>query len=277
MKKVEITKLKTPYVNVEGSYGGNQGWFKQIEPQLDVKESKSVNESKSKSKVDSRGLSARKAKTIQGFGCGLIGGSDILLHLFGMPEIIEEKSGNINKKESSAKSEGTTFSREEYENYILQMEKKFFHILPKLGISGILLAFNLNLYFLLNRRRIKKEKGSTYRARWAVLPRNILPRIKEMLSNDIPVVIAIGPGFFRKNKVIFYNKIEEPSRVVFKPVTKTKDHYVTVTGLEEYPEQVMLEISSWGKKYYVNYNEYLEYVKKNDNFYFSNILYIKKH
>ena len=28
MKKAEITKLKTPYVNVEGSFGGNQGWFK---------------------------------------------------------------------------------------------------------------------------------------------------------------------------------------------------------------------------------------------------------
>ena len=40
--------------------------------------------------------------------------------------------------------------------------------------------------------------------------------------------------------------------------------------------KTMLEISSWGKKYYVNYNDYLDYVKKNDNFYFSNILYIKK-
>ena len=57
-------------------------------------------------------------------------------------------------------------------------------------------------------------------------------------------------------------------------------HYVTVTGVEEYSTsdgtKIMLEISSWGRKYYVNYDEYLEYVRKNDNFYFSNILYIKK-
>jgi hypothetical protein len=63
-----------------------------------------------------------------------------------------------------------------------------------------------------------------------------------------------------------------------------------VTGVEEYivsangekkdnadsQNKIMLEISSWGKKYYVNYNDYRDYVKKNDNYYFSNILYIKK-
>lgn len=252
MKKAEITKLKTPYVNVEGSFGGNQGWFK---PKEGV------------TGVDSRGLSVRKAKTLEGFGCGLIGGSDILLHLFGLPTKTQSKNE-------------VYINRKEYEDYILQMEKKFFHILPKLGISGVLLAFNINIYFLLNRRKIKEKTGSTYFARWAVLPRNIIPKIKEMLSNDIPVIIAIGPGFFRKNKLNFYNKQENKPSLIFKPVTKTKDHYVTVTGVEEYPTtdgtKIMLEISSWGRKYYVNYNEYLEYVRKNDNFYFSNILYIKK-
>ena len=68
MRKVQITKLKTPYVSVEGSYGGNQGWFKPAEGATGK---------------DSRGLSVRKAKTLEGFGCGLIGGSDIILHLLG--------------------------------------------------------------------------------------------------------------------------------------------------------------------------------------------------
>ena len=38
----------------------------------------------------------------------------------------------------------------------------------------------------------------------------------------------------------------------------------------------MMEISSWGEKYYVNFNEYREFVRKNDNFLFSNILYIRR-
>ena len=38
----------------------------------------------------------------------------------------------------------------------------------------------------------------------------------------------------------------------------------------------MLRISSWGHEYYVNYNEYMDHVKKNDNFLFSNILYIRE-
>ncbi len=278
MRKVQITKLKTPYVSVEGSYGGNQGWFKPAEGATGK---------------DSRGLSVRKAKTLEGFGCGLIGGSDIILHLLGRSVLSNgSDKGYFKVRTEDNLESGSAISKKEYENYILQMEKKFFHILPKLGISGVLLALNFNIYFFLNRKNIRKKTGYSFLARWGVLPGNILIRIKEMLSEDIPVIISIGPGFFHSNKLNFYNKIEKmpddnkPGKAsdaktyLFKPVTKTKDHYVTVTGVEEYPtvdgSKIMLEISSWGKKYYVNFAEYLEYVKKNDNFYFSNILYIRK-
>ena len=95
-------------------------------------------------------------------------------------------------------------------------------------------------------------------------------------SNDIPVIISIGPGFFRKQKVKFYNCEEKDGKLKFKPVTQTKDHYVTITGVLETENVTMMEISSWGKKYYVNWEEYKRYVRKYDNYYFSNILYIKK-
>lgn len=36
----------------------------------------------------------------------------------------------------------------------------------------------------------------------------------------------------------------------------------------------ILEVSSWGKKYYVDYDEYVMYVKDSSNELFSNILYI---
>lgn len=248
--KLNTTTLSSPYVSIDGSFGGNQGWLEKAE-------------------------GTRKGNVLKNYGCGLIAASDILMYIMGGMEHVIKQSG---------KRAPIT-----YKNYILTMEKKYFHILPVLGISGVLLAWNLNMYFLLHRKEIKIRTGSSFRARWFVLPGQILNRIREMLLNDIPVLIAIGPGAFRKGKVTLYSRnTDSNGRVVFKPATKTKDHYVTVTGITEtsLADQVdktkvednivMLEISSWGKKYYVNYNEYVNYVKKNDNWYFSNMLYIKK-
>ena len=49
-------------------------------------------------------------------------------------------------------------------------------------------------------------------------------------------------------------------------------HYATITGLliDNVKGQTMLEISSWGKKFYVNFDEYLDYVGIT-----SNIVYIE--
>ncbi len=233
--------MHKPYVSVDGSYGGNQGWFDSLPNKM-------------------------KSKTLQGYGCGLIAASDILSFVM------------------SPKSE---YGREDYLKYVLEMEKGFFHVLPKLGVSGILLALGMNIYFLKNRKEIKEKTGHKYHARWFVRPSVMLDRIKEMLSNDIPVLIAVGPGFFRKDKVNLYDKTEDAEgRLHFKPINKTKDHYVTVTGIIEAENctglggesgpKTLLEISSWGKRYYMDYDEYRRYVKKCDNPYFSNILYIKK-
>ncbi len=41
--------------------------------------------------------------------------------------------------------------------------------------------------------------------------------------------------------------------------------YVTITGLmiDNVKGQTILEISTWGEKYYINYEEYIEFVEKN--------------
>ena len=242
---MKYTGLKKNYIDVEGSFGGNQEWIKEA-------------------------LGTWKGRAIGGYGCGLIGASDLLIHILG--------NGITGHSDSSDNAVG----REDYISFIRYMEKRYFHIFPKLGLSGILLAFGLNLYFFFNRRLIRESTGCRYTARWAVWPSKMLDRIKEMLGNDIPVIISIGPGFFRKNKLKFYRKtVNASGEETYKQVTETKDHYVTVTGVIEAKKPddkdiILLEISSWGKKYYVNYAEYRQYVRHNDNYYFSNILYIKK-
>ncbi|MBO4591407.1 MAG: hypothetical protein J5684_02460 [Eubacterium sp.] len=247
--KLNITSLSKPYVSVNGSFGGDQSWLEKAE-------------------------GTRKGNVLKNYGCGLIAASDILMYLLGGMEHVINPTGK-NPMNS-------------YEDYILTMERKYFRILPVLGISGVLLAWNLNMYFLLHRKDILRRTGNRFRSHWFVRPKNMLSKIREMLSDDIPVLIAIGPGFLRKGKVTFYSRTFDGTRTIFKPVTKTKDHYVTVTGIVEASKGdkvdnknvedklVMLEISSWGKKYYVNYNEYVSYIKRYDNWYFSNMLYIKR-
>lgn len=244
MKLIKKTTLKKEYVSVDGSFGGNQRWLRRYED---------------------------KANTLSNYGCGLIAANDLILHI------------------SDA---DTPSSKEKYIAAIRKLNRRYFHILPMLGVSGIMISFYMKLYFILHKSELKKK----YRVRWAVMPHNILKCIYEMLENDIPIILSIGPAFIRhrKEKLTFYNAVIDEDNLSFTPATKTKDHYVSVTGIYEVSEStddihknssstdnsynndysIYLEISSWGKKFYIKYDEYIKYIKKHDNFLFSNILYI---
>ena len=201
---------------------------------------------------------ARKAYAIKSSGCGLIGASDIILYL------------------ESSLSDKKVLNVDDYKTRVRELEKSMFHVLPKLGIGGPLLALYMTIYF----SRHKKELGladKKLRARWFVMPGKLLRKIKEMLQNDIPVILAVGPGYFHKDKVNLYRRDVAPDgTATYTRVNGAKDHYITVTGILQEPEGIYLEVSSWGKKYYMSWAEYKAYVKKCDNYYFSNIVYIKK-
>ena len=273
---VSTTKLNSDYISVGSSFGGDQTWFENIDRKW-------------------------KGRAIKGFGCGLIGAADVLMYTLGQDVVLEgvsetdsmdgsgndakslsglakKRSGTDAKKMSdiARNSSPNSINKELYMAYISRLEKLYFHILPKLGLSGILMALGVNLFFLTHRRLIRNITGCRFRAHWAVRPWKLLDKIREMLENDIPVVISIGPGFLRKDKVKLYSATEKNGKIHYKPVTQTKDHYVTVTGVVELSDITMIEISSWGKRYYINWKEYTDYVKKNDNYFFSNILYISK-
>ena len=182
---------------------------------------------------------------IKGWGCGLIAATDILSYIRGE----------------------NSFEFDDYTRKLMTNEKEYFHVFKKMGVSGLRLAHSLNGVF--------KKKKMPYRAKWGVNKKVLFSSIVEMLDNDIPVMISVGPGFFKKSEIDFYEY--NPGNVKkFVPVLKCKDHYVTITGIKEYNSKVYLEISSWGERYYIDFKEYTDYVNKNDNYLFSNILYIKK-
>ena len=187
-------------------------------------------------------------KQISDYGCGLIAFNDLVLYM---------KPGLRTK-----------YDKKEY--YLKRLEEtrnSYFRFWCFRGIPGIWLSLAM--------KRFIRGNDLPYRVSWGVLPWNLKKRIKDMIRlYDLPVIFSIGPGYFRKNRVTFYERRGK----IFNPVCHTKSHYVTVTGYieEAGTGRLMLRISSWGNMYYIDFNEYCDYVKKNDNFYFSSILSLKK-
>ena len=198
------------------------------------------------------------------FGCGLIAAADILRYLRGRGAKEMQEDFALSGVESLAK---IVVSKQAYLDDIRELSTDF-RIRGKLGITGFGLARRMN--------RIFRREGLPYRAKWSIGRKRLQRRLPEMLEADIPVLLSVGPGFFHKQDYLpLYRRTEAGT---YEKTSSMRDHYVTVTGLIVSGKDIveMLRISSWGSEYYVNYSEYVEHVKKSDNFLFSSILYIRK-
>lgn len=114
-----------------------------------------------------------------------------------------------------------------------------------------------------------------YKATWGLSGDFVITyiRIEEMIKNNIPVILSFDKGNSDEGISIYYtdganNFIESQ---------KLSSHYVTITGIIEYSDAMankighkrMLEVSSWGEKFYIDYDEYSTFMSP-----FTNILYI---
>lgn len=192
------------------SYGGNQAWF--------------------------------PYKFLKNAGCGVIGGTDLLLHLNGRTQI----------------------TKLEYMDFAKKLWMKYLPVIPFFGMNGITLMLGLNAYF--------RNQRMPYYARWMISGSKMIPRMEKMLKEDIPVILSVGPNFpfvWRNEKLNLYSKTNMGE---YRLATKVKAHYVTVTGMDE----KWMQISSWGKEYYISIQEYETYVRENSSFLVSNIVYVEK-
>lgn len=196
-------------------------------------------------------------KTMHACGCGVIAGLDLLLYL------CRFHSGSQQEKLNTlARLDPIPFDR--YDRFSRELSRHYLPLIPKHGINGLSLAAGLNLFFLRNHM--------PFYTRWGVLPSHFWSSIAEMLAADIPVILAIGPNFplfWQHNKLTFYAKKTDGS---YARAAQTCAHYVTVTGMDEQ----WLRISSWGKEFYINRNEYTAYIKAHSARLFSNILWVQK-
>ena len=209
------------------------------------------------------------------FGCGFIAAADILRYLRGRSDDsnFEEMSvdlDSVNRVAVDSDRMGSgSLSKQDYLDDIRKLAPDF-RVRGKLGITGFGLARRMN--------RIFRREKLPYRAKWSVGRKRLERRLFAMLEADIPVLLSVGPGFFHKGQHLpLYRRTPEGA---YERASSMRDHYVTVTGVMTTEDMMasgngdMLRISSWGHEYYINFSEYLDHVKKYDNFLFSSILYI---
>lgn len=107
--------------------------------------------------------------------------------------------------------------------------------------------------------------------------RNLYEKICTQLKKDIPVIMSL----YRHNKKLKLYTRKTDGGYVFNGKT-VNNHYVTVTGIyeddtAELLHSKMIEVSSWGKCYYIDYDEFCDYVGASlISKYCSNIITIRK-
>ncbi|MCI8852909.1 MAG: hypothetical protein HFI32_05315 [Lachnospiraceae bacterium] len=189
-------------------------------------------------------------------GCGVVAAGDVLLYLG-----LHHRGCRTERTHGLFYSDGR-ISRARYKQYMKGL-LWYFPVLPYLGMPFWVLTTGLNRYF--------RKNGIHLRARWGVLPWNLKKRMGEMFRQDLPVILSIGPNFppfFRKEKLKLYEKNENGGYV---QGTQTRAHFVVATGFEG----GMLRISSWGKCYYIDWKEYVEYLWKKSNACMTNICVLR--
>ena len=261
----EIQLNKSSYVPVtKGStvyYGGSQMWFS------------------NKHKLS-------KDYIIHHYGCGTIAMADLFLYM-----------ANKSYVYTTPITEGIIKDADyayytDYMSYVRKINTYYTKTRPFIAVLGPRLAFAFNSY--------AKKYQFNLRARWELTLSyyDMLENIEEMLYYDIPIILSIGPNtpkLWGKKGITFYHgdvikdtddkkdkydSLINPVLYKLNPVRNNiNSHYVTVTGIYRMKykskKTTVLGISSWGKQYYINYNEYRDYIDTTGGTFTSSMLYIR--
>lgn len=147
----------------------------------------------------------------------------------------------------------------QYLQWVRAVQKKVLPVIPYVGTIGAEMAAGLNLYF--------RRSGVPLRASWGVRKGELWTRMEAMLANDLPVILAVGanvPLPVRYHKLPFYRPGESL------PACRVCAHFVTVTAMDE----VRLRISSWGRVYEIERQEFWDYARRHSTFFLSSILWV---
>lgn len=194
-------------------------------------------------------------KTLRKYGCGLVAGTDLMLYLHQTrPDCRSHLFDDVPEKGG--------LSEELYLELLRTVNGKYLPVIPFFGMNGFMLAGGLNRYF--------RHSRIDLRAGWRMFSFGLWETMNRMLEEDIPVIFSIGANFpmvWRGQKLKLYVRRGDS----YISTAAVNAHYVTVTGLDDR----WLEVSTWGKKYYINREEFTRYVRKYSCYLFSNIVEIR--
>ena len=185
--------------------------------------------------------------------CGVIACTDLLLYLH------RHRPGCGTAIFSDDSGVGAV-SEEVYHGWVRRFRRGYLPVIPYVGTIGVEIALALNRYF--------KRYGIPLRASWGVGKKRLWQSVEEMLTCDIPVILAVGANFpvpLPLHKLNFYREGQTA------PACRTCAHFVTVTGMDE----KCLRISSWGREYYIRREELWEYARRHSTFFLSSILVVR--
>ena len=189
--------------------------------------------------------------------CGVIAAADLLLYL------LRNEYFDSWKLFANGEKQGEPLSWEFYADFFEWIHRKYLPVIPHLGMIGWELVWGLNRFF--------RHNDIPLKASWGFRRKDFFRTMSRMLEADIPVIFSIGPNFplrFAGHKLPLYQKRGKQ----YRKVTAVNAHFVTAVSLDDQ----WIEISSWGKRYYVNRKEYWEYAKKRSGFLLSNLVKIEK-
>lgn len=196
------------------------------------------------------------SKAIRDCGCGIVAAADMLIYLsalsakYRLPSPVEPNyNGNI--------------CAEEYKRFLARLRARYFPIIPPFGMNAIVHAAGLQRCFHAYSLPVSASLCASGDKLWN--------RAKEMLINDFPVILAIGPNFpcvWKENRLKLYSRRPDGTYFV---AAKTKAHFVTMTSIDG----EWCRISSWGRELYINISEFKEYVSKYSSSIVCNIIMIK--
>ena len=161
------------------------------------------------------------------------------------------------------KSETEPVEWSAYNAGLRELCRRYFPLIPPFGINGIVFVAGLN--------RLLRDRKLPYQAFWMLSGAKLWLRVEDMLRRDLPVILSVGPNFpaiWQNNRLPFYLRDAEGN---YHPAAATKSHFVTATGIDE----TWVRISSWGREYYINREEYDRYTRKHSMYAFSNLVYLR--
>ena len=252
------------------SFGGDQSWFKRVS-----------------------GVDKGNPEYIAAQGCGLIAMADTMLYM-------SRKDSNYETSLTSSVSKNNPVTFEEYRDYVIAFNNEY----VKLDV-----AIDLDIYFLwwkLGNIHTNTNDGNMgdilndyfesndldLKAKWCYVENGIYAeghwfetgtrarRVRDMLKNDIPAIISVGPG----DVIKAYDIDDSSDTPAYKDTNQSiSNHYFTITAVIDDKikqkngdyDAIMYEVSTWGQKYYISEKEIRDFIGTHSSL-FTNVLYIEE-